>query len=136
MPCNAIAAVTGGVTDESLRRLLEQNDEQVQSAIQSYLAQRLAGSTTTSYNTASGFGLRVSVGYQWFDLRVQAGKVAITTAPANRATADQLTAELTELLTLLGQQLFEQAVADFIQQSYAVEQSQRTNDALVLTFNI
>jgi len=128
--------VNGGVTDEALRRLLEQNAEQVQAAVTSYLEQRLLGSTTAAYNTNGGFALRVSLGYQWFDLRVQGGAVTITTAPANRATADQLTSELTDLMTMLGQQLFEQAVADFITTNYSVEQSQRVDDQLVITFNI
>jgi len=122
------------VTDQTLRRLLEQNQQQVKATLASYLRERLAGSTISELVTRGGFGLRVS-GRQPCDIAVLAGMVQVTTS-YDRGLANELSSELTELLTLLGQQLFEQAVAAYIEQHYRVEQSQPVGDQLVITFNI
>ncbi len=136
MPCNAVATVTGGVTNETLQQLLAENEVQVKASLTAYLEDRVAGRTIEERSVAGGFCLRVG-GYYGIDIFIQGGKLKInTTYTSQRAEAEQLTAELTELLTMLGHQLFEQTVADFISQNYSVEQSQRVDDQLVITFNI
>ena len=136
MPCNAIATVTGGVTDQTLRRLLEQHQQPVRATIASYLRQRFNTEVEERPTTQPGFSLRVG-GYPGLLVTVTSGsKLRVEAGSGRLAEAEQLTAELSALLTLLGQQLFEQAVADFIQTNYKVEQSQRVADQLVITFNI
>jgi len=137
MPCNAIATVTGGVTDESLNRLLAEQHELVAATMTTYLLARLPGRDIEQRAVLGGFCLRVG-GYYGIDIFVtNGGEITINTTYRHQvAEAEQLTAELTELLTMTGHQLFEQAVAEFIAENYPVESSQQVGDQLVITFNI
>ena len=138
MPCNAKATVRASVSAEHLRSLLtaEVTSKITRSIVAQYLHATNPNVEIETRSTEDGYCVRLA-GYYGVDVFVSAfGQVKVnTTTDGQKSWAARLSEEVTQLLTSIGGQLFQERMKGIVKGMYGDTQA-KTDAAgtLVLTF--